>query len=120
MRNPLMGATVLVLVAAVNLSSARARGRNQRVGPRGPAYHNASSTTLCPRIRQTRRSKDRDPRAQARRASWTCLLTPETAAIKPHYEWQYHYAGRHAYWDRHRVLVMAPIQSAARAPSAAS
>ena len=40
---------------------------------------------------------------------------PETAAMKPHYEWQYHYAGRHAHWEGHWVLVMAPIQSAAPA-----
>ena len=43
---------------------------------------------------------------------------PETAAMKPHYEWQYHYAGRHAHWEGHWVLVMAPIQSAAPAHTA--
>jgi len=42
---------------------------------------------------------------------------PEAAKIKPHYEWQYHYAGRHAYWEGHWVLVTAPIQSA-KAPTA--
>jgi len=49
------------------------RGRNHQVEPRGPAYHSPSATTLCPPIRQTPHSWDRDPRAQIRRASWTCL-----------------------------------------------
>ena len=42
----LLGATGLVLVAAVNPSSARAEGRNYQVEPRGPAYHCVSTTTL--------------------------------------------------------------------------
>jgi hypothetical protein len=30
---------------------------------------------------------------------------PAAAKISPHYEWQYHYAGRHAHWEGHWVLV---------------
>jgi len=30
---------------------------------------------------------------------------PAVAKISPHYEWEYHYAGRHAHWEGHWVLV---------------
>ena len=32
-------------------------------------------------------------------------IDPEAAKSAPHYEWQYHYAGRHAHWEGHWVLV---------------
>ena len=41
-------------------------------------------------------------------------VDPSEAVIIPHYEWQYHYAGRHAHWEGHQVLIMAPTQSARR------
>ena len=31
---------------------------------------------------------------------------PGAAAVISHYEWQYHYAGRHAHWEGQWVLVM--------------
>ena len=34
---------------------------------------------------------------------------PEAAKIKPHYEWQYHYTGRHAHWEGHWTLVTLPF-----------
>jgi len=36
---------------------------------------------------------------------------PAAAKINPHYEWQYHYAGRHAHWEGHWVLVKPPTAS---------
>ena len=39
-------------------------------------------------------------------------VDPATAKIVPHYEWQYHYAGRHAHWEGHWVLVKPPIAAA--------
>jgi len=41
-------------------------------------------------------------------------LPADRAATKvvPHYEWQYHYTGRHANWQGHWVLVKPPTGSA--------
>jgi hypothetical protein len=36
-------------------------------------------------------------------------VDPAAAKTVPHYEWQYHYAGRHAHWEGHWVLVKPPI-----------
>jgi hypothetical protein len=38
-------------------------------------------------------------------------VDPSAANIVPHYEWQYHYAGRHANWEGHWVLVKPPTAS---------
>jgi hypothetical protein len=32
-------------------------------------------------------------------------VDPAAANIASHYEWQYHYAGRHAHWEGHWVLI---------------
>lgn len=76
MQTPLLGATAVALVSAVNLSSARAEGPkpsggnlwsgiSQPVHHAAVPAHSANPSFLGPR-----------PRAQARKASWTCLLTP--------------------------------------------
>jgi hypothetical protein len=39
-------------------------------------------------------------------------VDPAAAQIIPHYEWQYHYAGRHAHWEGNWVLVKPPTRSA--------
>ena len=39
-------------------------------------------------------------------------VDPPAAQITPHYQWQYHYAGRHAHWEGHWVLVKPPTGSA--------
>jgi hypothetical protein len=36
---------------------------------------------------------------------------PSAAKIIPHYEWQYHYAGRHAHWEGHWVFVKPPASA---------
>jgi hypothetical protein len=38
-------------------------------------------------------------------------VDPAAAQITPHYEWQYHYAGRHAHWEGQWVLVNTPTRS---------
>jgi hypothetical protein len=35
----------------------------------------------------------------------TTVPAANATATTPHYEWQYHYAGRHARWQRDWVLV---------------
>jgi hypothetical protein len=38
-------------------------------------------------------------------------VDPAAAKRLTHYEWQYHYAGRHAHWEGHWVLVKPPASS---------
>ena len=70
------GATTLAVVAAVSLSPAMAQGP-------GPSSGNTVPTAL-------------DHRDNG---------SSSAAATAPHYEWQYHYAGRHARWQRDWILV---------------
>ena len=115
MQTPLLGATALALVADVNLSSAWAEGPkpsgrswwpgiSQSVERDADSAHSASPSF-----------KGARPQGTSHKGFLDLPFDPEAAAIKPHYEWQYHYAGRHAHWEGHWVLVMAPIQSAAPA-----
>jgi hypothetical protein len=49
------------------------------------------------------------PRANGRNIAPGSLdlpADPGAAAVISHYEWQYHYAGRHAHWEGQWVLVM--------------
>ena len=115
MQTRLLGTTALVLVAAVNLSSARAEGpklsgRTSRSGISQPVEHDAVPAHSANSSFQGAR-----PQGSSQKGFLDLPFDPEAAAIKPHYEWQYHYAGRHAHWEGHWVLVMAPIQSAAPA-----
>jgi hypothetical protein len=115
MQTRLLGAAALVLVAAVNLSSARAEGpklsgRTPWSGISQPVEHDAvPAHSANPSFQGAR------PQGTSQKGFLDLPFDPEAAAIKPHYEWQYHYAGRHAHWEGHWVLVMAPIQSAAAA-----
>ena len=120
MQTRLLGATALVLVAAVNLSSARAEGPklsgrtswsgiSQRVDHDALPAHSANPSFQGPR-----------PQGTSQKGFLDLPFDPEDAKIKPHYEWQYHYAGRHAHWEGHWVLVMAPVQTATRAPTVAN
>ena len=114
MQTRLLGATALVLVAAVNLSSARAEGpklsgRTSWSGISLRVDHDTSPVPASPALP--------GPRANGRNVAPGILdlpVDPSEAVIIPHYEWQYHYAGRHAHWEGHQVLVMAPTQSARR------
>jgi hypothetical protein len=111
-------ATTLAVAAAISLSPAMAQGPklssgNAWTGISLPVYHDP-----VPAHSANPSSRDRDPRAPTRGVSWTYLLTPKAAKIKPHYEWQYHYAGRHAYWEGHWVLVRRLRSAAAAYPDA--
>jgi hypothetical protein len=114
MQTRLLGATALVLVAAVNLSSARAEGpklsgRTSWPGISLRVNHDTSPVPASPALL--------GPRANGVSVAPGILdlpVDPSEAVIIPHYEWQYHYAGRHAHWEGHQVLIMAPTQSARR------
>ena len=116
MQTRLLGATALVLVAAVNLSSARAEGpklsgRTSWSGISQPVEHDAvPAHSANPSFRGP------NPQITSQKGILDLPFDPEAAKIKPHYEWQYHYAGRHANWEGRWVLVTAPTQSA-KAPT---
>jgi hypothetical protein len=100
------GATALAFVSAVSLSPAMAGGAktsggntwpdvSQRVD-RGTSTVAASPAMLGPRV-------------NGRNIAPGILdlpADPGAAAVIPHYEWQYHYVGRHAHWEGQWVLVM--------------
>jgi len=110
-------ATTLAAAAAISLSPAMAQGPklssgNAWTGISLPVYHDpVPAHSANPSFQGPR------PQGTNQRGFLDLPFDPEAAKIKPHYEWQYHYAGRHAYWEGHWVLVTAPIQSA-KAPTA--
>ena len=57
------------------------------------------------------------PRPSSSSAAGFLSLSADPAAAKfvPRYEWQYHYAGRHAHWEGHLVLAPASAVGTARA-----
>ena len=77
------------------------RGISQPVDHDAVPAHSANASFQGPR-----------PQGTSQKGFLELPFDAEAAKIKPHYEWQYHYAGRHAYWAGHWVLVTAPIQSA--------
>ena len=111
MQTQLLGATALVLVATVNLSSARAEGpklsgRTSWSGISLRVDHDTSPVPASPAL------PGPEPTAETWRGILDLPADLSEAVIIPHYEWQYHYVGRHAHWEGHQVLVMAPTQSA--------
>jgi hypothetical protein len=110
-------ATTLAVAAAISLSPAMAQGPklssgNAWTGISLPVYHDpVPAHSANPSFQGPR------PQGTNQRGFLHLPFDPEAAKIKPHYEWQYHYGGRHAYWEGHWVLVTAPIQSA-KAPTA--
>lgn len=106
------GATALLFVAAVSLSPVMAQGPKPSGGSSWPgisqhvdrdklAAHSANPSFRGPR-----------PQGTSQKGFLELPFDPVAATIKPHHEWQYHYAGRHARWEGHWVRVMAPIQTA--------
>ncbi len=87
------GAPALALVAAVSLSPAMAQGPKPSGGATWPGISQpmlgprADGVSIAPGILDL-------------------PADPSTAAIIPHYEWQYHYAARHAHWEGQWILVM--------------
>jgi len=105
-------ATTLAVAAAISLSPAMAQGPklsggNTWAGLSQPVDHDAvPAHSANPSFQGPR------PQGTSQKGFLDLPFDPEAAKIKPHYEWQYHYAGRHANWEGRWVLVTAPTQSA--------
>jgi len=110
------GATTFAFTAAMGLAPAMAQvpklsGGNTWPGMSQPVEHDAvPAHSANPSFRGP------SPQGTSQKGIIVLPFDPEAAKIKPHYEWQHHYAGRHAHWEAHWILVTAPIQSAT-APS---
>jgi hypothetical protein len=115
MQTALLGATALALVAAVNLSSARAEGPKPSGRTSWSGISQSIERDAHPALSANPSFKGARPQGTSQKGFLDLPFDPNAAAITPHYEWQYHYAGRHSHWEGHWVLVMAPIQSAAPA-----
>jgi hypothetical protein len=92
------GATAVAFAVGVSFSPAMAQGLKTSGGNTWPGIsqrvdHGTSTATASPAMRGPDLAVD--PGA-----------IPATTV--PHYELQYHYAGRHAHWEEHLVLVGPP------------
>jgi hypothetical protein len=106
------GATALAFVTAVSFSPVMAQGPKPSSGS---SWHGISLHVARDKLAaHSANPSFRGPRPQGTSQKGFLDLPFDAAAakIKPHYEWQYHYAGRHARWEGHWVRVMAPIQTA--------
>ena len=116
MKALLGSATALAVAAAISLSPAMAQspklsGGNAWTGISLPVDHDpVPAHSANPSFQGPR------PQGNNQRGFLELPYDPEAAKIKQHYEWQYHYAGRHAYWEGHWVLVRALIQALLRRP----
>jgi hypothetical protein len=95
------GATALALVAAVSLSPAVAQGPKSSGGNTWPSIsqrvdHATSTVAASPAMLRLRLNG---------RNTAPGILDLPAAAVIPHYEWQYHYAARHAHWEGQWVFV---------------
>jgi hypothetical protein len=100
----------VAFVFTVSLSPAMALGPKLSGGKTWPGIsqrvdHGTSTVAASPAVP--------GPRANGRNIAPGSLdlpadlpADPGAAAVISHYEWQYHYAGRHAHWEGQWVLVM--------------
>ena len=92
--------------STIAASPTRAQGPKLSGGNTWPGIsqrvdHDTSTVAASPAVPE--------PRANGRNIAPGSLdlpADPGTAAVISHYEWQYHYAGRHAHWEGQWVLVM--------------
>jgi hypothetical protein len=99
-------AAIVAFVFTVSLSPAMALGPKLSDGNTWPGIsqrvdHGTSTVAASPAVL--------GPRANGRNIAPGILdlpADPRAAAVISRYEWQYHYAGRHAHWEEQWVLVM--------------
>ena len=99
-------AALVAFVFTVSLSPAMALGPKLSGGNTWPGIsqrvdHGTSTVAASPAVP--------GPRANGRNIAPGSLdlpADPGAAAVISHYEWQYHYVGRHAHWEGQWVLVM--------------
>jgi hypothetical protein len=105
-------ATTLALMAAIGLSPAMGQGPKPSGGRTWPGIAQPVEHDADPAHSANPSFQGASPQGTSQRGFVVMPFDPEAAKIKPHYEWQYHYTGRHAHWEGHWTLVTAPIQSA--------
>jgi len=110
------GATTLAFAAALSLAPALAQGPKSSSGNAWPGISQPVDHDADPAHSANVSFRGPRPQGNSQKGFLDLPFDPEAAKIKPHYEWQHHYAGRHAYWEAHWVLVTAPIQHA-KAPT---
>jgi hypothetical protein len=106
------GATAVAFAFGVSFSPAMAQGLktsggNTWLGISQRVDHSASPVPKSPTVARLRVNG-----LNVAPGILDLPFDPVAAKIKPHYEWQYHYAGPHARWEAHWVRVMAPTQTA--------
>jgi hypothetical protein len=110
-------ATTLALMAAIGPGPLMAQGPKLSGGKTWPSISQPVDHDADPAHSANPSFRGASPQGTSQKGIIVLPFDPEAANIKPHYEWQYHYAGRHAHWEAHWIFVTAPIQSA-KAPSA--
>lgn len=105
-------ATTLALMAAIGLSPAMGQGPKPSGGRTWPGIAQPVEHDADPAHSANPSFQGASPQGTSQRGFVVMPFDPEAAKIKPHYEWQHHYTGRHAHWEGHWTLVTAPIQSA--------
>jgi hypothetical protein len=101
-------AATLALVAAMSLSPAMAQGPKLSGGNAWPGISQPVEHDAVPAHSANPSFQGARPQGTSQRGFVDLAFDPEAAKIKPHYEWQYHYAGRHAHWEGHWVFVKPP------------
>jgi hypothetical protein len=109
-------ATTLALMASIGLAPAMAQGPKPSGGKTWPGISQPVEHDAVPAHSANPSFQGASPQGTSQKGFVVLPFDPEAAMIKPHYEWQYYYAGRHAHWEGHWILVTAPIQSA-KAPA---
>ena len=104
-------ATTLALAAVISLSPAMAQGPKLSGGNAWPGISHPVERDAVPAHSANPSFQGPNPQITSQKGILDLPFDPEAAKIKPHYEWQYHYAGRHANWEGRWVLVTAPTQS---------
>jgi hypothetical protein len=104
-------ATTLALVAAMGLAPAMAQVPKLSGGKTWPGISQPVEHDAVPAHSENPSFRGPSPQGTSQKGIIVLPFDPEAANIKPHYEWQYHYAGRHAHWEAHWILVTAPTQS---------
>jgi hypothetical protein len=93
-------ATTLALMAGIGLSPAMGQGPKPSGGKNWPGIAQPVEHDADPAHSANPSFKGASPQGTSQRGFVVMPFDPEAAKIKPHYEWQYHYSGRHAHIGR--------------------
>jgi hypothetical protein len=88
-------ATTLSLMAAIGLSPAMGQGLKLSGGKTWQGIAQPVERDVDPAHSESPSFKGASPQGTSQKGFVVMAYDPEAAKIKPHYEWQYHYSGRH-------------------------